>query len=105
MFLDKFIHFGENLGDQVKDRSPKKVKSSIEVPYVALLKVQVLSFNMNLVSSPLRVPRSSYPFRGKIGRLGILSFTEKAKIVIEVLYVSNLKVHVVSFSVILISSP
>ena len=81
MFLDQFINFGKNLGDQVKYRSPKKEKSLIEVPCVALLKVQVLSFNMNLVSSPLHVPRPSYPFRGKIGRLGKASFTEKAKIV------------------------
>ena len=48
MFLDKVIHFGKNLGDQVKDHSPKKLKLSIEVPYVAHLKVQVLIFNMNL---------------------------------------------------------
>ena len=48
VFLDKFIHFGKNLGGQVKDRSPKKLKSLIEVPYVAHLKVQVPSFNMYL---------------------------------------------------------
>ena len=51
LFLEQFIHFGKNWGDQVKDRSPKKVKSLIEVPYVALLKVQFLSFNTNLFSS------------------------------------------------------
>ena len=52
VFLDKFIHFGKNLGDQVMDRSTKKVKSLIEVPYVALLKVEYPSFNMKLFSSP-----------------------------------------------------
>ena len=44
MFLDRVVHFGENLGDQVKGRSPKKIKSLIVVLYVAHLKVQVLSF-------------------------------------------------------------
>ena len=52
VFLEEFIHFGKDLGDQVKDRSPKKVKLLIEVPYVALRKVQFPSFNMNLFSSP-----------------------------------------------------
>ena len=54
---------------------------------------------MNLISSPYRVPRPSYPFRGKFGRSGKgsfrpsylfggkvgssgkLSFTDKAKII------------------------
>ena len=46
--------FWGKLGDHVKDRSPKQLKSLIEVqvPYVAHLKVQVLSFNMILISSP-----------------------------------------------------
>ena len=48
MFLDQVIHFGKNLVDQVKGRSPLKLKSLIEVPNVALLNVQALSFNMNL---------------------------------------------------------
>ena len=30
MFLDRVIHFGETLGDQVKGHSPKKLKSLIE---------------------------------------------------------------------------
>ena len=63
MFLDQFIHFGKNLRDQVKDRSPKKVKSLIEVPYVAHLKIQVVRFNMIQIYYPNRVPRPSYPFR------------------------------------------
>ena len=73
--------FRGNLGDQVKGRSPKKLKSLIEVPYVAHLKVQVLSFNKNLILSPQRFPRPSYPFLKKNGRSGKGSFTEKAKIV------------------------
>ena len=52
VFLDRVIHFVKILGDQVKGRSPKKLKSFIEVPKVAHLKVYVLSFNMNLFSSP-----------------------------------------------------
>ena len=48
MFLDRVIHFGESLGDQVKGRYPKKLKSLIEVPNAVLLKVHVLSFNMIL---------------------------------------------------------
>ena len=81
MFLDRVIRFGETLGDQVKGRSPKKLKSLIEVPIVVHVKVHVLSFNMILLSSPLRVPRPSYPFRGNFGRSGKGSFTEKAKII------------------------
>ena len=52
MFLDRVINFGETLGDQVKGRSPKNLKSLIEVPVVVHVKVNVLSFNMILVLSP-----------------------------------------------------
>ena len=68
---------GENYEDQEKCRSPKKLKSLIELPYVAHLKGQVLSFNMILISSPWRVPRLSYPFMGKFGKLRNGPFTEK----------------------------
>ena len=61
VFLNQFTNLGKNLGDQVKDRSPKKVKSLIRLPYVARLKVPVLSFNMKLISSRYRVPRQTYP--------------------------------------------
>ena len=50
--LDRVIHFGETLGDQVKGRSPKKLETLIEVPNVVHVKVHVLSFNMILISSP-----------------------------------------------------
>ena len=63
MFLDKFIH----LGDQVKGRSPKEVKSLIEVPYVALLKVQFPSFDMNHFSHPNRDPSPNSLLRGNLG--------------------------------------
>ena len=52
VFLDRVIQFGETLGDQVKGSSLKKLKWLIEVPNVVHVKVQVLSFNMILISSP-----------------------------------------------------
>ena len=52
VFLDRVIHFGETLGDQVKGRSPKKLKSLREVTNVVHVNVHVLSFNMILISSP-----------------------------------------------------
>ena len=48
VFLDRVIHFGEILGDQVKGRSAKKLKSLIEVPNVVYVQVHVLGFNMIL---------------------------------------------------------
>ena len=83
MFLDQFINFTKNLGDQVKDCSPKKLKSLIEVPYVALLKVQVPSFNMNLFSSPQRDPSPSSPFRGSLGDQAKGRSQKKLKSLIE----------------------
>ena len=67
--------------DQQKGRSPKKRKSLMDVPYVAPLKVLVLSFNMILITSRYRVPRPSCPFLGKFGRAGKGSSYEKGKIV------------------------
>ena len=57
MFLDRVVHFVENLEEQVKGRPTRKLKSFVELPYVTSQKVHVLRFNMNLISSPLRVPR------------------------------------------------
>ena len=54
--------------DQVKGRSPKKLKSLIEFPNVVHVKVHVLSFNMILISSQQRVPTPNYPLLGKFGR-------------------------------------
>ena len=81
MFLDRVVHFGKNLGEQVKGRPTTKLKSLIEVPYVKCLEIQVLSCNMNLFYSPLHVPRPSYPFQDKLRRSGNVSFTEKGKII------------------------
>ena len=44
-------------------RSPIKLNSLIEVPYVVDVKVHVLNFNMILISSTQRVPTPSHPFR------------------------------------------
>ena len=52
MFLDQVIHFGKNLEDHGMSRSPKKLKSLIDVSYVVDVKVHVLSFNMTLISYP-----------------------------------------------------
>ena len=52
VFLDWVIHFGETLGDQVKRRSPKKLKSLIEVANVVHVKVHVLSLNVIFISTP-----------------------------------------------------
>ena len=79
MFLDRVIHFGGTLGDQVKGRSPKKLKSLLEVPNLVIRKVHVLSFNIILISSQWRVLTPRYPFRRKFGREGKGSFSENAK--------------------------
>ena len=81
MFTAQVIHFVKKFGRSGKGSFTEKIKLLIAVPYVAHLIVQVLSFNMNFISSPYCVPRPSYPFRGKFGRSGKGSFTEKAKIV------------------------
>ena len=67
MFLDRVIHFGETLGDQVKSRSLKKLKSLVEVPNLVHKKVHVLIFNMILISSQKCVLTPSYPSLGKFG--------------------------------------
>ena len=52
VFLDRVIHLGKTLGDQVKGRSPKKLESFIEVHNVVYVNVHVLTFNMILISFP-----------------------------------------------------
>ena len=46
-----FICLGEILGDQVKGRSPNKLKMLLEVLYVLHVKVHVVSFSMIMISS------------------------------------------------------
>ena len=52
VFLDRVIHFGETLGDQVKGRSPKKLKSLMIVPNPVYVKVHVLNFILLLLLYP-----------------------------------------------------
>ena len=68
--------------DHVKGHSPKEIKSLIEVAYVAHLKVQVLSFNMDLFSSPKRL-----------------------KLLIKVPNVAHLRVRAVGLNLNLVFSP
>ena len=105
MFLDRVVHLGENLGEQVKGRPARKLKSLIEVSYVTRLNVQVLRFNMNLISSRKRVPRPSYPFRGKFGDQVKGRSAKNLKSLIVVPYVAHLKIQLLSCNMNLISSP
>ena len=81
MFLDRVIYFRGNLVDQVKGRSSKKLKLLIDVTNEAHLKVDILSYNMILISSPWCVPRLSCAFWEIFGRTGKASVTEKTKLV------------------------
>ena len=79
VFLDRVIHFGETLGEQVKDRSPNRVESLIEVPNVVHVKVHVPSFNMILSSTPSSVLTLNYRFLQNVVANGKGSFSEKAQ--------------------------
>ena len=86
-------------------RSPKKVKSLIEIPYAVDVKVHVLRLNVILISFPYRVPTPSYPFRRNLGDQVNGRSPINLKSLIEVPYVVHLKVQVLSFIENLISSP
>ena len=75
-------------------RSQKKVKSLIEVPYVAQLKVQVLGY----------LDRVIY-FRGNMIDQVNGHSPKKLKLLIEVPNEAYLKVDIFSYNMILISSP
>ena len=94
MFLDQVIHFGKYLGDQVKGRSPKELKSLIEVPYVALLNVQALSFNVNLFLFCSVFLDRVIHFGKNVGDQGKCRSQKKLRSVIEVPYVVHVKEHV-----------
>ena len=99
MFLDRVSHFGKSLGDQGKCYSSKKLKSLIEVSKVVDLKVQVVSFTMNLIFSPF------IHFGKNFGDQAKDRSPKKVKSLIGVPNVVQVKVHVLSFNMILISSP
>ena len=67
MFLDRVIHFGETLGDQVKGRTPKKLKFLIEGTNVVEVKVNVISFNRMFIASRKGVHSASGTFVQQIG--------------------------------------
>ena len=60
---------------------------------------------MILLSSPWRVPRPSYPFRRSLGDQVKVRSQKKLESLIEVPNVVHMKVHVLSFNMILISTP
>ena len=105
MFTGRVIHFEETLRDQVKVSPPKKLQSLMEVSNLVHGKVHVLSFNMILTSSPERFLTPSSPFRKDLGYKVKGSSLKKLKILIEVPQVCQVKVHVFSFNMILLSSP
>ena len=105
MFIDRLIHFGETLGNQVRGRSPKKLESLIEVPNVVHVKVHVLSLNMILISSPKRVLTPSYPFRQDWREKVKDRSPKKLDALIEDPKVVHVTVHALSSNRILISSP
>ena len=84
MFLDRVIHFGETLGDQVVDRSPKKLKSLVEVPNVVHVKVHVLSFYMILCHLRSMFLHRVIHFRENLGDKVRVRSPKKLKILIEV---------------------
>ena len=52
MFVERVIHFGENLGDQVKGRSPKKAKivNRVSLCNAAEMTGSKLQFDSYLIS-------------------------------------------------------
>ena len=105
MFLDRVINFGETLRDRVPGRSQKSQKALIEVPNVVDKKIHVLSFNLIL-----RLLRSFSLDR--VINYGVTlgdqvkgRSPKKLESLIEVPNVVHMKVHVLSFNMILISSP
>ena len=78
LFLDQVIHFCKNLGDQLKGRFPKKLKSlSIcSAPENTGSSVKFVVYLYSVESSWTELSIS-----GKIRRLSKGSFSEKAKIV------------------------
>ena len=105
VFLHRFIHFVGTVGDKLKGRSRHELNSFIQVHHIVHANVHVFSLNIALPSSPQRVLTPIYPFRKDLGGKVKGSSPKKLKKLIEVPYVCQLKVHVFTFNVILLSSP
>ena len=91
--------------DQVKGRSPKRLKSLRKVSNVAHVTVQALSLNLNLVFSPYSVPRPSYTFFKCLGDQVKGRSQKELKSLIVVPYVALLNVQALSFNVNLFPFP
>ena len=80
MFLERVIHFGEILGDQVDGHSPKELKSLIVVLCSAPeYRGSILQYDPNLIS--VVCSQTELSISGKIWETRKESFTERAKIV------------------------
>ena len=53
MFLKRCIPFGKSLGDQEKDRSPKKVKSLIEVLTIKIIASGARTGSQMIIETPV----------------------------------------------------
>ena len=81
------------------------LESLIDIPNVVHVNVHVLSLNTILISSPYRVLTPSYTFWLDLGDNVKGSSPKKLKISTDVPYVCQVKVHVFSFNMIVLSSP
>ena len=66
--LDRGIQLGVSFGDQVKGRSPIKLKLLIEVPNVVHVNIKVLGSIMFFISSPWGVRPRGIHFRENLGQ-------------------------------------
>ena len=96
--------FGRKFGRQGLCSFSDKTKNFHRGSLSMSSKSTCFQLQYDLLSSPQRVPRPSYPFLGNLGRSGKESFAEKLKSLIEVPNVFHVKVHVLNFNMILISS-
>ena len=93
------------MGDQEKGRSPKKLKSLMDVPYVANLKVQVVSFNIILIFLRSVFLDRVVHFGENLGEQVKGYPTRNLKSLIELPYITGLKVQVLRLNMNLISFP
>ena len=81
MFLDRVVHFGENLGEQVKGRQTRNLKLLIEGSLCNAHESTGSTFEYEPYLFSLACSKTELSVSGKIWRSGKGSFTEKAKIV------------------------
>ena len=93
------------MGGQVKGRSSKKLKSLIEVPNAVHMKVHLLSFKIILLLLYSLFFDRVIHFGETLGDQVKGRSPKKLESLIEVPNLVHVKVHVLSFNMILISSP